>query len=262
MLGDVASHHLITENIDYVRALTSRASAHFQAVDGATIQCSIKDVTLHLRTREEMGIVREVFLDSMYGYCQRRPTIYVDIGMNVGISSLYFARIGATAVYAYEPIPYTYGMAMRNLALNESFNQVIHPHNYGWFSEDCVTQLPFARSFAGSVGILGTVGAERPADSTVGVSLKRSSVVFQEICNLHPDEDIVIKSDCEGAEYAIFDDLAHTGLLSRVSAVMIEWHRNGPDALMAALGPAGFVCFGLKPFDVDRLGMVYAVRRS
>ena len=38
------------------------------------------------------------------------------------------------------------------------------------------------------------------------------------------DDNIILKVDIEGAEYAIFDRLFETGLLSRVSSVYIELH--------------------------------------
>lgn len=41
----------------------------------------------------------------------------------------------------------------------------------------------------------------------------------------HADDEITLKLDCEGAEYAILDDLlAFSNVLGRFKRIMVEWH--------------------------------------
>lgn len=48
----------------------------------------------------------------------------VDIGANVGDSSLYFAAKGASHVYAFEPLPLAYAVALENIKLNHLENKI------------------------------------------------------------------------------------------------------------------------------------------
>ena len=42
-----------------------------------------------------------------------------DIGANFGYTAIYFAVKGAKHVYAFEPYPYSYNIAKRNIRLNQ-----------------------------------------------------------------------------------------------------------------------------------------------
>jgi FkbM family methyltransferase len=44
--------------------------------------------------------------------------VFVDIGANIGYFSLLAARAGAKAVYAFEPVPYTYALLQKNIFKN------------------------------------------------------------------------------------------------------------------------------------------------
>ena len=48
----------------------------------------------------------------------------VDIGANIGDSSLYFAAKGASHVYAFEPLPSVYRIALENVKLNRLENKI------------------------------------------------------------------------------------------------------------------------------------------
>jgi hypothetical protein len=70
----------------------------------------------------------------------------------------------------------------------------------------------------------------------------------------------VAKIDCEGAEYEIIDSLYHSGKLNAIEAIMMEWHRDGPDHLLRVLTNAGFTVLSCSTSDVARQGMIYALR--
>jgi FkbM family methyltransferase len=48
------------------------------------------------------------------------------------------------------------------------------------------------------------------------------------IRELPPEDEIVLKLDCEGSEYPLLERLISQGLDSRLKAVWVEWH-NGSD---------------------------------
>jgi hypothetical protein len=74
--------------------------------------------------------------------------------------------------------------------------------------------------------------------------------------------DIVVKVDCEGAEFSIFAALDAGGLLEDISAFMVEWHsidwRKTQHDLAAPLLRHGFVVFELSRGGEN--GLFYAVK--
>ncbi|BBG23182.1 hypothetical protein IC006_0466 [Sulfuracidifex tepidarius] len=48
----------------------------------------------------------------------------VDIGANIGDSAIYFALKGASHVYAFEPLPDIYGIALQNIKINHLENKI------------------------------------------------------------------------------------------------------------------------------------------
>jgi len=57
--------------------------------------------------------------------------IILDIGTNIGNHSIFWATVcGAKKVHAFEPIPHTYSMLLKNITLN-GLEQIIIPYNIG-----------------------------------------------------------------------------------------------------------------------------------
>jgi FkbM family methyltransferase len=76
-------------------------------------------------------------LDFLAKYIPNNAVI-LDIGANIGNHSLFWASgiVGAPAkrIHAFEPVPATYQMLLRNIAIND-FGNVIVPHNLGLGNE-------------------------------------------------------------------------------------------------------------------------------
>ncbi len=76
--------------------------------------------------------------------------------------------------------------------------------------------------------------------------------------------DVIVKMDCEGSEYAVFETLERSGLIGRASAYMVEWHAIFPDKtqedLIAPLRRAGFMVFDRSPPRGN--GFFYAVKQA
>jgi Predicted O-methyltransferase len=64
------------------------------------------------------GSVLEVFDENVYGNTNVFNKEVVDIGANVGDSSIYFALKGARKVVGVEPLPNVYAQALENVKLN------------------------------------------------------------------------------------------------------------------------------------------------
>ena len=65
-----------------------------------------------------LGMIKEQFIEEQYGWLDVKGKDVIDIGANVGDSAIYFALKGAKHVYAFEPYPYSYKIALKNVKLN------------------------------------------------------------------------------------------------------------------------------------------------
>ncbi|MFM7278047.1 MAG: FkbM family methyltransferase, partial [Microcystis aeruginosa] len=206
----------------------------------------------------------EIFLLGVYNFLYDQPCVAIDIGMNTGFASLFFAnRANVKAVYSYEPFKATYDQALRNFALNSNLAEKIKAFDYGVGARDEVIQVEYDYNVKGSVGIYGIDNQLKPFASketaTADLILKPFTDVFKGITSDYPDSDIVAKIDCEGSEYEILDSLAATGQLGQIKIIMMEWHKKGPDALVKHLQDFGFIIFSLMPRSKS-VGTLYAIK--
>ena len=65
-----------------------------------------------------IGMINEQFILQQYNWFDVKGKNVVDIGANIGDTAIYFALKGAKHVYAFEPYPYSYNLAIKNTKLN------------------------------------------------------------------------------------------------------------------------------------------------
>lgn len=168
----------------------------------------------------------------------------LDIGAHIGLFSLYLSRRWPNArIFAVEPHPDNLHLLRANLDLNNAAN---------------VTILPVAVSGTdGTVTLSGDMRFNNGAFSLFASdaalnshSLEVPGVALRSLCTANGLTDIdLLKVDCEGAEYLIFnDDFPYTCVRNlrveahRSSALTIRGYR--PETLAAQLG---------ERYPVDRL---------
>ena len=76
----------------------------------------------------------------------------------------------------------------------------------------------------------------------------------------YPGISIMLKLDCEGAEYTILPYLSEKSLLDSVSLVAIEWHYKGPDMLVHLLEKNNFKVIHMESHKNNYTGMIKAVK--
>jgi hypothetical protein len=77
----------------------------------------------------------------------------------------------------------------------------------------------------------------------------------------------MLKVDCEGSEFPIFESLERSGLLKSIRAMAIEWHRTwehdkNQDQLLDPLMRNGFVVFDRTQASDLFAGQFWAVRTN
>lgn len=212
---------------------------------------------------EELFILQEVLCNRVYHFASPNRSVVIDVGMNVGIATLYFAACLGIPVLAYELVPETFATALRNLQSNPQAMSLVEASNCGVAAAAGhldVNVWPDKRG-------LSTI-CERPNGVAHGTAPQRiraqvvsATEVIEQARSKFPDHELVIKMDCEGAEYEIIENLVSSGAIRQVKRLMLEWHQfneqQRPDQLLAQLVGAGFTT-SLHGHPLDDCGMLYA----
>lgn len=196
--------------------------------------------------------VREVWGDDTYGL--RRDYVagktVVDVGANVGAFTVLAAKAGAHRVHAYEPHPDTHTVLVDNVRANGVQARVI-PHGAavvggaGDLDRVCIHG-------DGGGASLGTPehveGVEREAVFVDTIGIVDVIAAAGDVA--------LLKIDCEGGEYGIFDTgppawVPDCRWLERVERIVMEFHGPQMGQHLAWLGLSGEHC--------DRWGQMVAV---
>jgi FkbM family methyltransferase len=212
---------------------------------------------------EAMGITKEVFLRKDYAVSFRNDAVLIDIGLNRGIASLFFATYpNMKKIYSFEPFKPTFELAKRNLELNPQLSKKINAFNFGLGRKETTLKLPYIAKATGGMSTTLDVckGQKNTTEETVVVkdAAKEIAPILEENRNKH----IIVKCDCEGAEFEIFERLSKENIVSRIDLVMIEYHFGGPDRLVNILAENGFALQVRPGSSKSQTGYIYAVRMA
>jgi FkbM family methyltransferase len=182
-------------------------------------------LSFYICTADACQIVNGIFFGNMYNFSFTRNIFAIDIGMNIGLASLYMARDPRVVqVHAFEPFLVPFERAIENFALNPALAPKINPMQIG---------LGDANQ---------TLDVHSDPEKTIGRSIKGlptgvpETITVRDAAEVLPELvakakaqgcDVVIKVDCEGSEFSIFATLSKAGLLSEIRAFMVEWHKKG-----------------------------------
>lgn len=173
-----------------------------------------------------MRNIYQSYVQEQYGSADVRGRSVVDIGANNGDSAIYFVMNGASKVYAYEPYPRSFGQLVANARLN-MMQKRIEPAN------EAVG------------GRAGTIRLDEGYESVSNSMLERSGrgrrvrvTTLDRIVKEHGLRHAVLKMDCEGSEYGIFESASDAALAS-FDQVAMEYH-FGYERLAKRLRAAGF----------------------
>ena len=233
-------------------------------VDGDRLVMRLAGIRFAGRNPDDVNFVDELFFKSAYNFKTRRPTCVIDVGMNVGLASLLFAANTQVAeVHAFEPFASTFLRGCANIALNPDLAAKITTHNFGLSDKDEDVTLAIDENGGDSGGMqTRSVDGGTPMRLTLRDA---AGTIGPIVANARARGlDVVVKIDCEGAEFPIFASLGASGLLNDISAMMVEWHRifdgRNQAELIDPLLSAGFTVFDVTPPEGN--GFFYAARTA
>ena len=254
------SFGFVLDRYDVIRELHNSRSAKFSIQNGSFL-IDLNNLVLNPTTSEELFIIEEIFIRGSYNYDHAHSCIVIDVGMNVGIASLFFAsKDRVEKVYGFEPFLPTFGQAETNFRLNPRLSGKIQVAQYGLGGKEEELVVSYDYKNKGQVGIHGTSSIR----SSLGkveqqtIEIKEASTELKTIIDRHPGKLFILKLDCEGAEYAILQNLFSNDLLQKIKVIFIEWHLQGPEPLIALLGKSNFTSFYQQ--SSGKVGMIYASR--
>lgn len=86
---NVKKHNFLLKGLRYADALQKDHKAVFSLQDDK-VYVELQGLKFNIQTKEELYILNEVFVKGDYAYESNEDFIFIDIGMNVAITSLYF----------------------------------------------------------------------------------------------------------------------------------------------------------------------------
>ncbi|MFD1952427.1 FkbM family methyltransferase [Sphingomonas arantia] len=230
---------------------------------GDNVVLRVDNVSFFARTRDDFNFVGEVFFRNAYNIFADAELCVVDIGMNIGLVSMMFAaKPNVQEVHSFEPFRATFDRALANFALNPDLSEKITAHNIGLSDHD--RDGTIAVSDVDASGSMCIV--PMPGGTPVRVSVRDTATMLRPVIEQAraAGRKIVLKVDCEGSEFAVFESLEKAGLLDQISAFMVEWHRifdsKTQADLVAPLLRRGFLVFDQSPPHSN--GFFYAVRMA
>jgi len=246
----------LIDGLDHIIKLKQIDDFSLNLTNGEWI-CHIGGLEFAINSAEELLILREVFINGIYNIDSAQSFTFIDIGMNVGITSLFFAqKPECKKVISFEPFKPTLSFARKNMEKNK-VAQKIHINEVGLGYPSRTLTINYSEEHKGSVGINGVASYLGQKD------LREEQLpildVFEAL-NKIVDEKIILKIDCEGSEYEILERLNETALLSRFNVIMIEWHFKGPCLLRKILADNNFEILSMGEHNLN-IGMLYAFKK-
>ncbi len=207
---------------------------------GRTVR--LKDgTTLRYRfNRGDLQSLREVWMEEVYA-CELPFEVrtVLDLGANIGLASIWLARhaqggqtqsnpVKPMQILAVEPVPLNARVACANFALNQVPGEVVcaavgQQTGHAWFEQRTESNLG------------------RLLDHDVPGALPVPVVGIRDLLSRFPEGRVdLVKMDIEGAEAKLLG--SDTDWLSRVKALMVEWHDDRADScpLIRNVEGAGF----------------------
>lgn len=201
---------------------------------------------------EYNNVLWEYFHDNPFLREDFNKRTIIDIGANVGDTALFMANAGAT-VYAFEPVPETYEMALKNLSLNPKLENKIHLFQNAIDGEHKNIRI-YTEDYSNA-----TASSFIETNHWTDIEAFKLEEIMEKY-DIKPD---ILKLDCEGAEYSILDNSD----LSEFNEILMEYHEEitgiSHEILINNLVNMNFnvKIKNIKPYSLNELGFILATKK-
>lgn len=190
----------------------------------------------------ERGDVHNVWAIFCGGEYRVLPSdaVIVDVGGNIGIFAMYAAsRAPAAEILCYEPVTKTFSRLVEQIA-RSPYAERIHCEKKGVAGAEGLREIAIGRG-ADVATLLPTDAADLEQMETIQVTTL-DHIVSAALARTNRTSLSLLKLDCEGAEWEIFESV-RPSTLGAIERICIEYHvRPGYSEqwLTERLGQAGF----------------------
>lgn len=178
-----------------------------------------RNLSLRINGRElyvpqsDFDTFREVFIFQEYRTTLRDVDFVLDLGGNVGFSSIYFKKIWPrSTIHVFEPIPNHVETLYQNVGMHNDI--VVHPYAVGCDDD----QVLFEVKGPGSTSFVAN-GDENASSVMCG-----QVDVFETFRGLQLSGRGCLKIDIEGTEWQLFDDERFVNFINCFELAFIEVH--------------------------------------
>ena len=191
--------------------------------DRIVINNDTYDDSIILENWKHSVSVKEIFIENEYGSLDVKNKIVLDIGANVGDTSILFSRLGAKKVIGLEPQVKFFNMCKKNIEINnlgkkiDIFNAGLDD-THGFFTID---EHEDSKGFDFK-------------NAKKGIKIPKKTLE-----DIMPDDgDLILKLDCELCEYNVILN-TDKQCLQKFETIIMEFH-DGNENLIKKLSSIGF----------------------
>lgn len=227
------------------------------ARDPVTVEIPAAGLRMLVRSLMDLWVLKEVCLDREYRCAADdlpAGAVVLDIGAGLGEFCIDLARRHPLVpIHAFEPYPPSFDLLRRNISANGAANVTAHPDALG-----AATQTGTLSADPGSPHLASTAaGNSREPPRPQRVRVRSLEDVLRTISG----GPVVMKLDCEGAEYGILL-AAPPAVFARIAVIVLEYHEvpggYGRRDLVDFLAGLGFEVEVRANRAHDHLGLICA----
>lgn len=254
------SLYFILDSLYYLDIIKRTLKANYKIVnDQFYVEWS--DIILNVKCKQELFTIIEVFVLKEYNFIIENPSVLIDIGFNVGYTTLFFAKNKMVKkIYAFEPFDETLEQGKINMNLNPKFKEKVCLYDYGLSDKNEERIISYNFKMKGSIGKLGYDASKNSHSIKKRIIIKRFDEIYLDIAKKEIENEIILKIDCEGDEYDIVKSLQGINKELLPKIILIEWHKLGDQDIINRLHSCGYHIFSFYAENYTR-GNIYCVKK-
>lgn len=202
-----------------------------------------------MKEPEEFSGTYEEINNGEYQALDVKGKVVIDIGANVGVASIYFAKKGAKKIISYEAVPIFSKIAEENIRKEGLQNKIII-HNQLILETEKEVAVPNKKEMFSTK--MNTFNGKKVNGTTLDKVVKTYKL-----------NNAVIKMDIEGFEYKIFSKVSKE-TLKHFGQIILEFHDYGYLILKNKLENCGFKTrvISIRKANPYYSGILYAWRMN
>lgn len=256
------AYHRLKGGMLYWKEFAGYAGIEQFSFEAGHISTIVDGIQFEVQQVGSLFVIDEIFAERLYDLRVDENLVVLDIGMNVGVATLYFAsRNRVKQVVGFEPLQETFLQARHNISLNKALEGKIEIVQAGVSDFQGEVEVPAVAAgsavFSTDKDFIQTIGHQ--AKTTVKIQIMPIQDIIKDLVQRYPDNRILLKLDCEGEEYKIINKILQENLFKHIAVIAMEWHFKGFDSLCSILENQGFSVFNLGRKNIEPpCGMIYA----